>query len=206
MPQQNPLAVTSASGTKSNAQSQLKVDPQGASLIAGRHGQNYEAAYAGAAGMAANPTGVTTSAGLATTYLGICLSNPAGSGKNLSVLDIAATINVAPAALTFLGLITGYSAAGVVAHTTALTVQNALIGVTAAALVGLVDSACTLVGTPVWSRFMAETPSATGVVGFSFNPQGLIVIPPGGYLAIGTSIAGPASGFFGSIWWEENPV
>ena len=33
--------------------------------------------------MAANPSGVTTSAGLATTYVGIVLSNPAGAAVSL---------------------------------------------------------------------------------------------------------------------------
>jgi len=186
-----------------------KGDAQGAAVVAQRHGDQYEAAYAGSIGMAANPglSGITTSAGLATTYLGICLSNPAGSGKNLSVLRVSGQIIVAPATLTGYGLITGYAAGGITVHTTPLTVQQALIGQVAGdPLVGLVDSACTLVGTPIWSDWLGVTPAATSVLSFSRAVGGAILIPPGGYMAVGSNIAGPAAGFLGSVVWEENPA
>jgi hypothetical protein len=157
----------------------------------------------GALGSAANQTGVTTSAALATTYVGICLSNPAGSKVNLSLLRAKAQFNVAPAALTSVGLISGWVAGGITVHTTPLTVTNPFLN-SAVALSGLVDSACTLVGTPEWLDWLGEPTLATSGGGFmqdySASP---IVIPPGGYVAIGTLIAGPAAGFLGSLLWEE---
>ena len=152
--------------------------------------------------LGANPSGVTTSAGLATTYVGLCLSNPAASGVNLIVRRVAGQFIVAPATVTGLGLITGYSAAGVVTHTTALTPFSRIIG-TGPTPKGLLDSACTIVGTPVWTAFLSETLIATDLPSFSVDLDGMLILPPGAYCAIGTTIAGPASGFVGSFSWEE---
>lgn len=187
----------------SNAQATGQFDAQSAYWVTQRHSQGYAASYAGAMGIVANPSGVTTSAALATTYVGLCLSNPAGSGKNLSLVSASGALIVAPAALTLFSLIGGWSSAGVVTHTTALTPLNAKLGVAAPVLVGLADSAATLVGTPAYLAQLAVTPSATGVVAFNTDFDGNITIPPGGYVAIGTSIAGPASGFVGAFVWEE---
>lgn len=204
---QNPIASIMQFLNPKGTLSSGRGDPQGSMYMSQRHGERYATAYNGNIGWAANQAAVTTSAGLATTYLGICLSNPAGSGKNLAVGKVAATINVAPAALTFIGLITGFAAGGVTVHTTPLTVQNGLVGQSAAALVGLADAACTLVGTPTWADFLVETPSATGVpLTAKWDYEGGLILPPGAYAAIGTSIAGPTSGFWGMIQWEENPV
>jgi len=177
-------------------------DKRGLPLVAQAHAANFEAVATGNVGICANSAGVTTSVALATTYLGICLSNPAGSGKNLSLMRVTAQLNVAPAAITSFGLIVGYSAAGVVTHTTALTPLNALIG-GGNTLVGLVDSACTIVGTPAWGRWIGVPASPTGEIGVDENVAGELLIPPGGYVAVGTLIASPASGFLGSFTWEE---
>lgn len=203
-----------------NAQNPSKVrvpenlDAQGALLTAARHGACYETAYLGNSYWGANQTGVTTSAGLATTYVGLCLSNPAGSGKNLAIGKVSAYLTVAPAAVLGVGLIVGYSAAGVVTHTTALTVYSDLIGATAGAgangtnvgtPVGLVDGACTIVGTPLWYQRLGVGLVSANLLSVWEDINGGIVLPPGAYLAIGTNVAGPTSGFWGSIQWEENP-
>jgi len=202
---QNPIATTVAKGP-SGSQSSALLDSQGAMSTALRHGKYYAASKAGVVGIGANPTAVTTSAGLATTYVGCCLSNPAASGKNLIVQRVAAQQIVAPSTVTGYGLIVGFAAGGITVHTTPLTVLSALVGASAAALVGLVDSACTLVGTPDWARWLAETLVATDLASFSVDVDGEIILPPGAYCAIGSTIAGPASGFQGSISWEEEPV
>jgi len=199
---QYPSAVYSVQ-KPSKAFAPLVGDAAGAAEYAQRHGANYASTYAGFNGSAAC-VGVTTSAGLATTYTGLCLSNPAGSGKNLSILRVSGVIDVAPAALTAIGLITGFLAAGITAHTTPLTPLNNLVG-GGGTLVGLADAACTLVGTPAWQRWLAESIAATGIAAFDESTAGELLIPPGGYLAIGTSIAGPTNGLYASISWEENP-
>lgn len=187
-------------------QTQLVTGKQLDLLTSKYHGDKYTQAYGGALFSGANPSGVTTSAALATTYVGLCLSNPAASGKNLVVRRVAGAFIVAPATITGFNLIVGYSAAGIVTHTTALTPRSNLIG-TGAAGVGLLDSACTLVGSganaPLYAMVLGETPTATTSLSFNVDLEGAFVLPPGAYAAIGTTIAGPASGFQGSIEWEE---
>lgn len=182
-------------------------DAQSAAYGTQRHGKYYLGAYSGAAFRAALQAGVTISAALATTYTGLCLSNPAGSGKNLVVQKIKGSLNVAPAALTAIGLIAPTTYAGVTVHTTPVTIQNAnQNGPNNVAAVGKVDAACTLVGTPLWTDWIAELPAATSVVAFDRDFDAELIIGPGGYIAVGASIAGPAAGLFASISWEELPL
>lgn len=178
-------------------------DAEGNTQIVQSHGDTFNATFNKRTFFAANQSGVTTSAGLATTYTGLCLSNPAASTVNLSPRRVAGSLIVAPAALTAFGLIVGYSAAGIVTHTTPLTsLQSMFIG-GGTVPQALVDTACTLVGTPTWSIWLTITSSATSVVSFSLELQGTRLIPPGGYMAIGSTIAGPTSGLLASIDWEE---
>lgn len=200
---QGPIATTSATN-QSNQAAPGKLGFQSEQWTSSRHGRNYAAALAGTIGFAASQAGTTTSAGLATTYTGLCLSNPAASGKNLAVLMVAGSFIVAPSTITGINMITGYAAGGITVHTTSLTVQTGIIGVApTVALVGLADGACTLVGTPRYSLPLGQAATATTSPFFSLDVGGSLIIPPGGYVAIGTTIASPASGFMGSILWEE---
>lgn len=171
-----------------------------------RHGPNYEAAYNAGVFFGANALGspVALSVALATTYVGLVLSNPAGSGKNLALLNVSGALLVAPSTITTFALIWGYAAGGITAHTTPVTPQNASIN--SAAGVGLLDAAATLVGTPGWARILGQTPTATTSLSFDRDIGGGIIIPPGAYVAIGSNIATPAASFVGSMLWEENPL
>lgn len=204
---QGPLPINIATGPAAGKpRVPISADAGGNMQIVQAHGTRYNASFNKRLFFAANQAGVTTTAGLATTYTGLCLSNPAASLVNLSPRRISGVFVVAPAALTALGLIVGWAAGGITAHTTPLTsLQSTFLG-SGVVPSALVDAACTLVGTPTYEDFMAITPSATGVVGFSMDLDGEVTIPPGGYLAIGTSIAGPASGLLAKIAWEEIPV
>lgn len=185
----------------------LALGKQSDLLMSAFHGTKYNQGYNGNLFWAANSAGVTMSSGLATTYLGICLSNPAASTKNLAVRKISGLFDVAPAGVAALGLITGFAAGGVTVHTTALTLHAAKLGASVSGAQGLVDSACTIVGTPAWTEQFAVNIASTDPVGFNVDLEGGIIIPPGGYAAVGSvGAAGPTSGFFGSIQWEEiNP-
>jgi hypothetical protein len=158
--------------------------------------------HLGPEAFACNQSPVTTSVGLATTYTGLCISNPAGSTVNLIIDNISGGFVVNSTAITMIGLITGFAAAGITAHTTPLTVYNKLTGASATAFQGLADSACTLVGTPVWSEWLGVVASTT-TVAFNKDMDGALIIPPGGYLAIGTTAASGTNGFFGKITWFE---
>jgi len=146
--------------------------------------------------------GVTTSAALTTTYTGLCLSNPAASTKNLSIRRVSANFDVAATTITAVGIIVGWAAGGITVHTTPITsLQPSFIGNTTVPQ-GLSDAACTLVGTPAWYTFLGQV-AAAGSGSFSQDIEGAIIVPPGGYVAIGTSIASPTSSLWASIEWAE---
>ena len=199
-----------------------QVDPQRALWDTSRHGNYYASVYgtpaivspatpakAGSVFRAVSPSAVAITAALATTYTGLCLSNPAGSGLNLILRRVSALISNAPAAVN-LGLITGWSAAGITAHTTPVTsIINAYVGagpsgtvsVAGPTPVGLVDAACTLVGTPAWDRWLSALASgATGASSSDINDD--VIIPPGGYAAIGNLVSLTTSALC-SFTWEE---
>lgn len=170
------------------------------------HGRYYEQAYRGAIFTASNAAS-TSSAGLATTYTGgVCVSNPAGSTKNLVILKASVAFSVVSAAVTTAGLISGWSQAGVVTHTTPLTPFSNLIGSQVPA-VAKADQACTLVGTPAWLvAGFGATPQAVGAFAVLLDLEGDVVVGPGGYVATGTSIASTALSILASITWEEVPI
>jgi hypothetical protein len=201
---QNSVALNSVLPTKALSPTLLGVQQD--LLVSHFHGTQYHQAYTNALFWGANPSGVTTSAGLATTYVGLILSNPAGNTKNLALRRVSGSFIVAPATVTGVALITGYAAAGVVTHTTPLSPTSAIIGAASTTPTGKLDSAATLVGTPLYTLWLAETSTATTLPFWSVDVEGAIVLQPGAYAAVGTTIAGPASGFQASIFWEEIPV
>lgn len=166
-------------------------------------GRNAAGAFGKKLFAGANQAGATLSNGLATTYTGLCLSNPAASGKNLYVGRVTGAFVVAPAAFIGIGLIQGFVAGGITAHTTPVTPTPVLIG-DATIPVAKVDAAATLVGTPAWLKWLWASTATGGLGTFSQDQEGAIVIPPGGYIAIGTLLAaGPTAGFIGSFEWIE---
>jgi hypothetical protein len=169
-----------------------------------RHGGDYASAYNKLSFFGANQAAATLSTGLATTYTGLCLSNPAASTVNLVVQHVSVSLVVITTAVSSIWLIGGFSAAGVVTHTTPLTVYNNVIGTAVTAAQGLVDAACTIVGTPIYIRALGETGIAAGVFTAEKDMMGGLIIPPGGYVAFGMPVATPvASAFWASIGWEE---
>lgn len=200
---QSPLNFSSKSPSGALAPTILGV--QGDLLTSGFHGQKYHQAYVGGLFVGANPTAVTTSAGLSATCVGLILSNPAGNTMNLVLRRLGAALVVVTTGETVFNLITGFAAGGITAHTTALTPFSSKIG-SGITPTAKLDSAATLVGTPIYTMILGETPTATAFSQFSIDLDGSIVLIPGAYAAIGTSIASPASGFLGSMEWEEVPV
>ncbi len=169
------------------------------------HGRYYEQVYRKNMFWAANQAAQAISVALATTYTGLCLSNPAGSGVNLVLNKVGIALSVAPAAIAPIGLITGYLSTGLVTHTAALVPASALIG-SGQNPVAKADSQATLVGTPAWTKMLMGgfTAAALPSAGPSLiDLEGAIILPPGAYAAIGALTA--VTGLF-SILWEEVPV
>lgn len=195
---QNPQAAFIAKNPK-GAQSQLQLDNAGGMQVFMGHALRYGIGYSKRAFAVSTQAAVTTSAGLATAYTGLCLSNPAGSTVNLSVFGLSAIFPVAPTGQTQVALVVGYAPGGITAHTTPATPISTFLG-SGIVPQALADTACTLVGTPVFSRWLGSINAAGAVVP---DLQGGLIVPPGGYVAIGTSIASAANGFLGSFEWEE---
>jgi hypothetical protein len=166
------------------------------------------AAVAGASFSGANASTTTLSVGLATTYTGICLSNPAGSTVNLVPRKVGIGVSATSAANVF-GLASGWSSAGVVTHTTPITgiVGNYIGAATSSGSIALaaasqakLDAACTIVGTPVYTQFLGAA-ATTSIFSSLYTLDDGFIIPPGGYLCIvGT---GGTTAFWGSFYWEE---
>ena len=181
----------------------------GEQLVSELHGRYYEANYRRSLFNGAI-TGQVTTVGLATTYTGLCLSNPVGSQVNLVILKANYAFIVAFAAGATIGLMTGYNGTTNVTHTTPVTPRSQFFG-TGAAGIGLLDSSATLPTAPTLNTILGS--GLTGAIttvphvpAASFDLEGAIILPPGAYCAFYTSTAsGAASGAF-SFTWEEVPI
>lgn len=199
---QSGAEVNTPSGIRQNV---VRVGNQNDALVSQLHGSMYEQALRGNMFYAASQAATTTTVALATTYTGLCLSNPAGNSKNLIPRQVSAALSVAPAGIAPMGIGGGYAVAGVVTHTTPLTRYSTVLG-SGTSSTGLADGAATLVGTP--TVIMPFLGGFTAAALFATSPaildlNGSIVIPPGGYVFIYTLTV--AVGLFG-ITWEEVPI
>lgn len=156
------------------------------------------------------PGGTTTTVGLAATHTGLCINNPAGNTKNLVMLQYSIGVVGAPVALSTVGLLAGYAAGGITAHTTPLTTQCTLLSAPSTGT-AKADSASTLVGTPLLYMPVGTVPitgATANVVNVQLVPhlldlKGAIVIPPGGYIATYTSTVLTV---IASFVWAEVPI
>lgn len=154
---------------------------------------------------ASNQAAVAYSVALATTYTGLVVSNPAGSSVDLVMLGLGFVLTVAPAGIASIGCIVGYSNNGITTHTTPNTPRATYVRTDVATGQAKADDAATLVGTPYWGPHLmggftaAALPSTTPQF---IHLQGLYIIPPGGYFAIGalTAVTG-----MGTLVWHEVP-
>jgi len=179
-----------------------RTDRTGASVITPAHGEYNEAVVRDNVFMAASQAADTWSVALAGAHTGLCLSNPAGSNKNLSILKVGMAISAAPAAIASIHLAGGYAPGGITAHNAALVIYNMKLG-SAAASVAFADDDATLVGTPIYiypliggftAAALFSQPMATTDIG------GSIMVPPGGYVFIAALTVAVG---FGCIVWEE---
>jgi hypothetical protein len=177
--------------------------PHAEGLVSQLEGKFRAAVKAGSVFFGCNQAATTTTIALAATYTGIVVYNPITSAKNLSILNVSCSLWAAPAGIVSVGLLGGWAATGVVTHTTPLVAYGAKSFVVGGGLAG-VDSAATLVGTPIWLRMLnaANTSAVLTVANcpVSWDIDGAYEVPPGGYLAIGTQTV---ASIVGSIMWRE---
>ena len=176
-------------------------------IVSELNGRYYETTLAKEMFGGANQAGQVTTVGLATTYTGLCLSNPVGSGLNMPLYKVSAVFPVAPAAAVAVGIMLGYNATTNVTHTTPITPRSKFFG-TGPTGIGLLDGACTLPTAPFVDTLLgvvgtAAVTAEAEVVGIFADFEGSIILPPGAYAAIYTSTASGAAGMLASMSWQE---
>lgn len=165
----------------------------------------YEQAYRGNVFFAANTAAQALSVASA-TYTGLAVANPAGSGKNLALLDV--TFGLQTLQTGFSAVVLGY------APTVALTVGSSagplstIVGAGTAS-VAKVGASAALGAAPTIARILAGAQWVT--TGTTSNIQivkdevaGILIVPPGQLIcieAITTAVAGLAH-----MTWAEIPI
>lgn len=181
-----------------------RLDRTGALMVGDAHGRYYEAAYRGGIFSVASQAVATTTVGLATTYTGLCISNPITSPVNLVLLKASMMQSVLQAtqpeayAIAF-----GYNASTNVTHTTPATPQPTRIG-SGATAVAKADTAATLPTAPVYGVFVTQTQSATTQPTTSvIDLEGSVILLPGAYALWATPAQASVAGLWFSFMWEE---
>lgn len=189
-------------------QQQMRQTRDSAIAISDAHGRYTESVSRGNVFTAANSAVQVLTLGVAAAT-GLVLSNPAGSGKNLFILEIQAWIAAAVTAVADVALFANVNpVAAVTTHTTPLVVRPTLLG-NSNTSVGLADSSATLPAAPVllrplfgWHWVTGGTPTAQ--LGVKDEVAGAVGIAPGCAVSIqGVTVA---HSILGSITWEELPV
>lgn len=174
---------------------------QGDAIVSQLHGPYYEQAFRGNMYVLASQAAVTTTAGLATTFTGLAISNPAGSGVN-AVVNIFSVGQFAVGAAGVLGIMTGSGAAA-----GTLVPRNCMVGGPTGKVTG---SAGATIATPVLERIFGQVGSLA-TTGYGLTPAaifdlgGSLIIPPGFFAASFTSIVTTTALQFG-FQWEEVPI
>jgi hypothetical protein len=153
----------------------------------------------------ANQTGTVWTVGLATTNTGLCVANPVGSGKDLSILAAGYSEVVAPTGIADAWIAAGYHASTDVALGVIGVAKNLLVG--GGIGVAKVYSGATLPVAPTY-RFPIMTGHTSANLSTSAAPgliriDGLLVLPPGGFAIIANFTIGVAVGAKGAILWQE---
>lgn len=183
---------------------EMRTGATGEVIVQELHGRYYEQMARGKLWSAANQAAQAISVALATTYTGLLLYNPVGSGKILVPNKFKFALQVAPAAIAPLGLLCGFAATGgVTAQTTKLVPQANRIGDVSAG-VGIALSQATIV-TPTVLALLADgftaaaLPAPSGII----DLEGAFGILPGAFIGAYALTAVTGLGF---ISWEEIPV
>lgn len=190
--------VNSASGVV-NAYN--RIGRQNDVIVSNLHGKYYEQAYNGKMFVVANQAAVTTTAALATTWTGLAISNPTGSGVN-AVVNLFSCAQFAVGAAGAVGIMTGSGAAA-----GSLVPRNCLVGSPTGSVTA---SAGATIATPVLERVFGSLGSLA-TTGYGLMPaaiwdlDGALIVPPGYFAASYTTVITTTALIFG-FQWEEVPI
>jgi hypothetical protein len=184
-----------------NALQPAQIGKQSELWTSARHGKYYAPAYAGASYFIGNTAGVTLVAAAATTYTGLAIQNPAGSGVNVVIQKFYGVGTVISAAMQTVAIAQG--------HTTftpsdSITPLSAVLGASAAAAKAVVSASATLDSSYAVKFALGATQIAAGSYAIREDFDGGLIIPPGQYIAVVDAVGTPtASSFMGAFFWEE---
>lgn len=167
----------------------------------------YEGTYRRNAFSASIQAVATTTVGLATTYTGLVVSNPVGSGVNM-VLTLASIMQsvIQATQVEAYAIAVGYNAATNVTHTAALTPVSDLIG-SGAVPVGKADTSATLPTAPTYHTFVQNTGTAiANGTGSVIDLKGSVILTPGAYACWVTPAQASVAGMWFSFSWLEVPL
>lgn len=157
--------------------------------------------------VASTQAGQATSTGLSTTQTGITLTNPAGSGKTLVLLQLNGAVSAAPAGAAPLVLAANVNpVAAAVTQTTPLTVRKANLGVSGSG-VGLAASAVTLPAAPVVVAAIQAPVAASSITPAAINVSfdGSLCVAPGCAISL-SSITTAVTGIWSLVWEEIDEI
>lgn len=157
--------------------------------------------------VASTQAGVATSTALSTTQTGITLTNPAGSGKTLVLLQLNGAVSAAPAGASPLVLAANVNpVAAAVTQTTPLTVRKANLGV-AGTGAGLAASAVTLPAAPVVVAAIQAPVAASSITPANINVSfdGSLCVAPGCAISL-SSITTAVTGIWSLVWEEIDEI
>jgi hypothetical protein len=189
-------------GRKSGSLTPVQSDPSQNIYVNALGGTVAEAALAGRLFCAAMQTPATTSTTLNTTFVGLGLCNPTGSGKVFKVWEFSYAATVALTAETLLALATT-TESGFAADITPRCTRNG-VGTSKA----IVDKGATLLVAPVIERIIATLGQGADSVLLGGAPpnivdlKGSIILDPGRALVTDTTVATGAVMQFGFVWEE----
>lgn len=186
----------------------LRSGPQSDLIVSEYHGRYYNITRDNKCFSVASQAVATTTVGLATTYTGLVISNPIGSGINL-VLNKASLMQsvIQSTQVEAFAIAVGFNATTNVTHTTPATPQACLIG-SGASAVAKADTSATLPTAPLYDTFFTNTGTATadstGAMVVDF--EGSKVLIPGAYALFVTPAQASVAGMWFSFSWEEISV
>lgn len=190
---------TAAEGTMNP----LRLHTDGSLIVMNGGGNLQEAALAGRLFVAANQAAVATTAGLATTWTGLGLCNPTGSGKLFIVHEFGYALSVVGPAATAIGLMTTTDS-GLAASITPRCARYNY-----AASSAIVDDGATI-ATPVLERVYGVGGTGAITTGMEFGPgpidlKGSLILAAGRSVCTYTNAACTAAYIF-HFMWEEVPA
>jgi len=178
----------------------IEVDPNKNLYVQACGGKYSEAAIAGRLFVVANQAAVATTAGLATTWTGLGIANPTGSGKIVVVHQFSYALSLAGSTAGVVGLMSTTDS-GFAAD---IATRNAKFGGPAGSV--LADGGATI-ATPVLERVFgsygtAATTAFQALGPFVHDLEGSCVLVPGRAVCTYTTLATTAAFVF-SFMWEE---